>query len=65
MNFIYQKEKDRSCAEKLQLEAFKGYQLKLGDIHPYTKESLNELIGLYDVWNKPEKPMSVEQNWHS
>jgi len=31
---------------------FKGRRLKLGDAHPHTKESLNKLIDLYEVWNK-------------
>jgi hypothetical protein len=33
----------------------KGRRLKLGDTHPNTKESLNNLISLYEAWNKPEK----------
>jgi hypothetical protein len=30
-------------------------RLKLGDTHPHTLESLNNLINLYEAWNKPEK----------
>ena len=34
---------------------FKGRRLKLGDAHPHTLQSLNNLINLYEAWNKPEK----------
>ena len=36
-------------------EAVEGRRLKLGDTHPHTLESLNNLIDLYEYWNKPEK----------
>ena len=36
-------------------EAVEGRRLKLGDTHPHTLESLNNLIVLYESWNKPEK----------
>ena len=42
-------------AEPLLLEAVKGRRLKLGDTHPHTLESLNNLIELYEAWNKPEE----------
>ena len=29
--------------------------LKLGDTHPLTLKSFNNLIKLYEAWNKPEK----------
>ena len=29
--------------------------LKLGDTHPHTLESMNNLIELYKAWNKSEK----------
>ena len=29
--------------------------LKLGDTHPHTLESWNNLIDFYETWNKPEK----------
>jgi len=32
-----------------------GRLLKLSDTHPYAVESLNNLIDLYETWNKPEK----------
>ena len=32
-----------------------GRRLKLGDTHPHTLESINNLIDLYETWNKPEK----------
>jgi hypothetical protein len=37
------------------LEAVEGRRLKLGDTHPHTLKSWNNLIELYEVWNKPEK----------
>jgi len=40
---------------KLLLKAVEGRHLKLGDTHPHTKESMNNLIALYEAWNKPEK----------
>ena len=42
-------------AEKLLLEAVEGRRLKLGDNHPHTLESINNLIVLYEAWGKPEK----------
>jgi hypothetical protein len=30
-------------------------RLKLGDTHPHTKASLNNLINIYEAWNRPEK----------
>jgi len=36
------------------LEAIEGRRLKLGDKHPHTLESMNNLIDLYESWNKPE-----------
>jgi hypothetical protein len=30
-------------------------RLKLGDTHPHTLQSWNNLIELYEAWNKPEK----------
>lgn len=37
------------------LEMIKGRRLKLGDKLPHTQESVNNLIALCEVWNKPEK----------
>jgi len=31
------------------------YFLKIVDTHPHTIESLNNLIDLYEAWNKPDK----------
>jgi hypothetical protein len=36
------------------LEALEG-RLKLGDTHPHTVESWNNLIELYEAWDKLEK----------
>jgi hypothetical protein len=36
-------------------QALKGRRFKLGDTHPHTIESLNNLIDLYEASNKPEK----------
>ncbi|MFC1634311.1 hypothetical protein ACFL5Z_05670 [Planctomycetota bacterium] len=41
--------------EQLLIEAIIGRRLILGDTHPHTQHSLNNLIGLYEAWNKPEK----------
>jgi hypothetical protein len=46
---------DYDKAEPLLLEALKGRRLKLGDTHPHTSESWNDLIELYEAWNKPEE----------
>jgi hypothetical protein len=41
------KEQDRyDKAEQLLLEAIEGRRLKLGDTHPHTIESLNNIIAL-------------------
>jgi len=39
----------------LLIQAVEGRCLKLDDTHPHTKESINNLIALYEAWNKPEK----------
>ena len=41
--------------EELLFEAVKGRRLKLGDTHPHTLQSLNNLINLYEAWGEPEK----------
>jgi hypothetical protein len=52
---LYKEQARYEEAEKLLLEAVKGRRLKLGDTHPHTIESMNNLIDLYEAWNKPEK----------
>jgi serine/threonine protein kinase len=42
-------------AEKYFLEAVEGRRLKLGEKHPHTIESTNNLIDLYEAWNKLEE----------
>ena len=42
-------------AEPLFIQAFEGRRPKLGDAHPHTVESMNNLIALYEAWSKPEK----------
>jgi len=37
------------------LEAVEGRRLKLGDEHPHTLKSWQNLIELYEAWDKPEK----------
>jgi hypothetical protein len=37
------------------LEMIEDRRLKLGDTHPHTQQSLNNLVDLYESWNKPEK----------
>jgi len=41
--------------ELLLLEVVEGRRLKLGDTHPHTLESLDNLIETYEAWNKPEE----------
>ena len=53
---VFYKEKgDYDKAETLLIQAVEGRRLKLGDTHPHTLESWNNLIELYEVWGKPEK----------
>ena len=52
---FYKKQGAYAKVEPLLLEALNGRRLKLVDTHPHTKESLNNLIDLYKVSNKPEK----------
>jgi tetratricopeptide (TPR) repeat protein len=50
--------KEQGCydeAEKLLSEAIEGHLLRLSDTHPHTIESMNNLIALYEAWNKPEE----------
>jgi len=50
--------KEQACyndAGQLLLEAVGGRCLKLGDKHPHTPESMNNLIELYKSWGKPKK----------
>ena len=52
---LYKEQGDYAKAEPLLLEAVQGRRLKLGDTRPHTLESSNNLIDLYEAWNKPEK----------
>jgi hypothetical protein len=52
---LYKEQAHYVEAEKLLLKAIEGRRLKLGDKHPHTIESMNNLIILYEAWNKPEK----------
>jgi len=52
---LYKEQKLYDKAEPLLIEAVKGRRLKLGDEHPHTQESIKTLIGLYEVWGKPEQ----------
>ena len=52
---LYKEQVRYEAAEKLLLEALEGRQLKLGDQHPHTQQSLINLIDLYDAYGKPEK----------
>jgi hypothetical protein len=55
LGILYKEQSLYDEAEKLLLEAVNGRRLKLGDTHPHTIESMNNLITLYKAWNKPEK----------
>jgi hypothetical protein len=52
---LYEEQGDYNKTEKLLLEAVKGHRLKLGDTHPHTLQSLNNLIDLYEAWGKTEE----------
>jgi len=52
---LYKEQGDYNKAEPLLLEALEGRRLKLSDTHPHTLESMNNIIELYEAWNKPEK----------
>ena len=42
-------------AEPLLVETFQGRKLKLGPAHPYTLETCESLIQLYEAWGKPNE----------
>jgi hypothetical protein len=52
---LYKEQERYEEAESLLLEAIEGRHLKLSDTHPHMLESWNNLIELYEAWNKPEK----------
>jgi len=52
---LYKEQGRYDEAEKLLLEAVEGRRLKLGDTHPHSLESMNNLIELYEAWAKPEE----------
>jgi hypothetical protein len=52
---LYKEQGNYDRAEPLLVEVVEGRRLKLGDTHPHTLESWNNLIDLYEAWNKPEK----------
>jgi hypothetical protein len=52
---LYKEQAQYEKAEPLLLKAVEGRILKLGDTHPHTQESLNNVIALYEAWGKPEK----------
>ncbi|MFC1633213.1 tetratricopeptide repeat protein [Planctomycetota bacterium] len=56
---LYKEQARYDAAEPLLLEVLEGRRLKLGDTHPHTLQSLNNLIDLYEAWDKPEKGQPV------
>ena len=54
-NFHKRKQARYDKAEPLLLKPLESRHLKLGDIHPHTLESWNNLINLYEAQKKPEK----------
>jgi len=52
---LYKEQDDYDRAEPLLLEVIESRRLKLGGTHPHTLESLNNLIELYEAWNKSEE----------
>ncbi|MHC4682625.1 MAG: hypothetical protein ACYTEK_28590, partial [Planctomycetota bacterium] len=58
---FYREKVDYSSAGPLLIEGVKGRRLKLGDTHPHTIESIENIIDLYEAGNKPEKA----QEWRA
>jgi hypothetical protein len=52
---LYKEQARYEDAEPLLLEAFHGRETKLGPKHPHAIESLNQLVSLYESWNKAEE----------
>ena len=52
---LYKEQAHYEEADPLMLEAVEGKRLKLGDKHPHTQESMNNLIELYEAWDKQEE----------
>jgi hypothetical protein len=52
---LHQEQRNYDKVEPLLIGAVEGRRLKLGDTHPHTKESLNNLIDPCEAWGKPEK----------
>ena len=57
---LYKEQGYYDKAEPLFIGVVEGRRLKLGDTHPHTLQSINELIDLYRAWDEPEKPKSGE-----
>jgi hypothetical protein len=49
LSFLYKEQGDYAKAEPLLIQAIEGRRLKLGDTHPRTIESMNNLIDLYEA----------------
>jgi len=58
---LYREQERYEKAEPLLIEAIEGRRLKLGNTHPHTIESINNLIDLYEALNEPEKA----QEWRA
>ena len=52
---LYKEQGRYQETESLLLEAAEGRRLRLGDEHPRILESWNNLIELYEAWDKPEE----------
>ena len=52
---LYKEQAQYDKAVPLLLKAIEDRLLELGDVHPHTIESLNNLIDPYEAWNKPKK----------
>jgi hypothetical protein len=59
---LYKKRGDRAKQSYLSSNP-KGRRLKLDDKHPQTIESWNNLIALYEAWNKLEKAEKWRENY--
>ena len=52
---LYKEQNNYDKGEQFFLEALEGRRWKLGDEDSDTSGSTNNLIDLYEAWNKPEK----------
>jgi len=52
---LYKEQARYQDAKDLLLQVIEGRRLTLSDTHPHTIESLNNIVYLYEAWNKQEQ----------